>query len=219
MMRRRSLLLHALRPTTEEPLWQPHLTQGPARPAAHAAGQPDRGVAAAPLGDMAEQLSLPGFDATAPPVRPEAVSNRGGNLLGYALFLAIFPQPADARRIARAAADLRAEHGLSGTPLPPGWLHISLHAIAGFIDTISQSVADAAMAAATSVACSPLPIVFDRVLSFSDSNAFVLRRSGLNRQLNPLGCVRRTLALKGVALGARCELRFKVCLTAEDAHP
>ena len=124
---------------------------------------------------MPEQLSLPGLDATAPPFRPDAVPTRGGRLQGYTLFLAIVPQSEDADRLARAAADLRNQHELDGTPLSPGRLHITLHAIAGFIDTIPQAVVDAAIAASAGVVCPPLPIVFDHVLSFTDNNAFVLR--------------------------------------------
>jgi RNA 2',3'-cyclic 3'-phosphodiesterase len=124
---------------------------------------------------MPEQLSLPGLDATAPPFRPDAIRPQGRKLLGYTLFLAIFPSPDDAHRLALAAADLRSQHGLGGTVLPPERLHLSLHALAGFIDTIPQAVVDAAVAASASVACRPLPIVFDQVLSFTDSNAFVWR--------------------------------------------
>jgi 2'-5' RNA ligase len=87
--------------------------------------------------------------------------------LGYTLFLAIFPSSNDAHHLALAAADLRSRHWLGGTALPPGRLQLSLHALAGFIDTIPQAVLDAAIAASASVACPPLPIVFDQVLSFT----------------------------------------------------
>jgi RNA 2',3'-cyclic 3'-phosphodiesterase len=124
---------------------------------------------------MPEQLSLPGLDAAAALFRPEAIRTRGRRLLGYTLFLAIFPESEDAHRLARDAADLRSLHALGGTPLPPGRLHITLHTIEGVVDTIPQAVVDAAIAAAASVVCPPLPIVFDHVLSFVDSQAFVLR--------------------------------------------
>jgi 2'-5' RNA ligase len=124
---------------------------------------------------MPEQLSLPGLDATVPLFRPDAIPNRGGKLQGYTLFLAIFPQSEDAYRLAQAAADLRSRHALKGMRLRPERLHITLHAVAGFIDAIPQAVVDAAIAASSRVICPPLPIVFDHVLSFADSNAFVLR--------------------------------------------
>lgn len=81
----------------------------------------------------------------------------------------------DAHRLALAAADLRSQHGLGGTALPPARLHLSLHALAGFIDTIPPAVVDAAIVASASVACPQLPIVFDQVLSFTDSQAFAWR--------------------------------------------
>ena len=124
---------------------------------------------------MPKQLSLPGLDETAAPFRPDLIPSRGGKLKGYTLFLAIFPNPEDAHRLARVAADLHSQHALHGTPLAPGRLHITLHTIAGFIDTIPQATVDAAIAAATHVVCRRLPIVFDHVLSFTDSNAFVMR--------------------------------------------
>ena len=137
---------------------------------------PSRLPASRTVDAMPAQLSVPGLDTTALPFRPDAVSTRRGELLGYTLFLALLPQPEDALRITRAAADLRSRHGLVGPQLQPGRLHITLHAIAGFIDTtIPLDVVDATMAAAGRVVCPPLPIVFDRVLTFSDSNAFVLR--------------------------------------------
>jgi hypothetical protein len=111
---------------------------------------------------MSVQLSLPGLDATAPPFRPDAIRADGGKPLKYTLFLAIFPRPEDAYRIAQAAADLRSQHGLAGTQLSSGRLHITLHAIAAFIDTIPQAAVDAAIAAASRVVCPPLPVVFER---------------------------------------------------------
>ena len=126
---------------------------------------------------MPEQLSLLGFGATAAPFTPERMSDQGGKLLGHTLFLAIVPQSEDAQRVAAAAADLSTQHGLAGTQLPPRRLHITLHAIAAYrkTQTIPQLDVDAARAAAASVVCPPLPIVFDRALSFTESDAFVLR--------------------------------------------
>ena len=126
---------------------------------------------------MSEQLSLPGLDATAASFSPEAVPSQGGKRQAYTLFLAIFPQSHDAHRLAQASAALRSQHSLGGKPLSPGRLHITLHAIAHFNNTIPQAVVDAAIAASARVVCPPLPIVFDHVRSFTDSNAFVLRCS------------------------------------------
>jgi 2'-5' RNA ligase len=130
------------------------------------------------------QPSLPGFGQDRPPqFMPTAPatsagdpSHRRGSLLGYGLWMALFPSPEDARRIANPGAALRTQHGLTGAPLTPDRLHITLLALAGGVNPPQQIVVDAAMAAAAAiVACAPLTIAFDRVLTFAPSNAFVLR--------------------------------------------
>jgi len=124
---------------------------------------------------MPGQLSLPGLDAPVPLLRPDSISDPAGKLLGYTLFLGIFPEPGQARYIAHAADGLCHRQRLLGQRLTPARLHVTLHAIAHFSNTLSQTVIDAAKAAATSVSCPPLALVFDRALSFSHNDAFVLR--------------------------------------------
>ena len=124
---------------------------------------------------MPGQLSLPGLDAEVPLFRPDDISDPGGKLLGYTLFLAIFPGSQDAQLIARATGGLCRQHRLLSQWLTPKRLHISLHAIAHFSHTLPQTIIDAAKAAAASVSCPPLPLVFDSALSFSHNNTFVLR--------------------------------------------
>lgn len=142
---------------------------------------------------MPEQLSLPGLDATAPPFRPETISSRGGTLRGYTLFLAIFPDSDDALRLARAASDLRSQHELNGTLLLPARLHITLHTLARFVDTIPRAVVEAAIVASAGVVCSPFPIVFDHVSSFADNNAFAFRCNA--RSEAAIARLRQSLAL------------------------
>ena len=132
------------------------------------------------LDAMPDQMSLPGLDTAPALFQPEVIRSRPGPLLGYNLFLAIFPQHEDAQRVALVGAELRRRHGLQGQCLRTRHLHTTLHAVAGFKHTIPLPVIDAAMAAAAGVACPPLPIVFDRARSFSNNsnpgnNAFVLR--------------------------------------------
>lgn len=129
---------------------------------------------------MADQMSLLGLDAAPALLQPEVIRGRPGRLLGYNLFLAIFPPPEIAERVGLLGADLRRHHGLRGRCLRPQHLHMSLHAIAGFKHAIPVQVIDAARAAASGIACPPLPIAFDHACSFSnrgdpDNNAFVLR--------------------------------------------
>ena len=58
--------------------------------------------------------------------------------------------------------------------LVPARLHVTLHAVASFSALVPQVVIDAARAAARGVACAPLPVTFDRAMSFAGSKAFVL---------------------------------------------
>lgn len=124
---------------------------------------------------MPDQLSLPGLDTDERLFKPDVIPDPGGKLQRYTLFLAIFPGEEDSVRLAQAAAELRSLQALQGAPLSAGRLHITLHTLATFHHTIPQSTVDAAIAASASVVCAPLPIVFDHVLSFVKSNAFVLR--------------------------------------------
>ncbi len=124
---------------------------------------------------MHGQLSLPGLDADVPLFRPDDISDPGGKLRGYTLFLAIFPELEEAQHIARAADGPCHRHRLLGQRLTPERLHVTLHAIAHFSHTLPQTIVDAAKAASASVSCPPLALVFDRALSFSHNNAFVLR--------------------------------------------
>jgi len=124
---------------------------------------------------MPGQLSLPGLDAPVPLFRPDDISDPTGKLLGYTLFLAIFPEPDQAHYIAHAADGPCQRQRLLGHRLTPARLHVTLHALAHFSNTLPQNVIDAAKVAAASVNCPPLALVFDRALSFSHNDAFVLR--------------------------------------------
>lgn len=147
---------------------------------------------------MHDQMSLRGLDAAPTLFQPEILHGRPGQLLGYNLFLAIFPKPEDAQRFSLVGAALRTQHGLTGPCLRTDHLHMTLHAVAGYALTIPQQDIDAAKAAAASVVCRPLPIVFDSASSFinhgkPDNNAFVLQ-CGQRR--------RRSQAAAGVESGA-----------------
>ena len=129
---------------------------------------------------MPDQMSLPGLGAAPALFQPDVIRSRPGQLSGYNLFSAIFPQDEDAKRFGLVGAKLRAQHSLQGRCLQPQRLHTTLHAIAAFRDAVPQSCIDAAKAAAASVSCPPLSIVFNRAGSFSNNsnpedNAFVLR--------------------------------------------
>ena len=112
---------------------------------------------------MPGQSALPGFDdAPAPTDR---------------LFFALFPDAQAAGRIADCARQLRAEHGLHGTPLKTERFHITLHHLGDYAG-LDQGVVDMASRAAAAVRAAPFSVTFDRAASFSSSprnRPFVLR--------------------------------------------
>jgi 2'-5' RNA ligase len=112
---------------------------------------------------MPGQSSLPGFDdAPAPTDR---------------LFFALFPDVDAAERISRCARQLRAEHGLHGTPLKTERFHVTLHHLGDYAG-LPQGVIEMAGRAAAAVKAAPFPVSFDRAASFSSSprnRPFVLR--------------------------------------------
>lgn len=91
------------------------------------------------------------------------------------MLFSLFPQPEDAQRIAQLAIELRSQHGLAAKPLAAARLHISLHALASLAAVLPPAVLNATRAAAARVSSPPLPIVFEQVFSFEQSNAFALR--------------------------------------------
>jgi 2'-5' RNA ligase len=117
---------------------------------------------------MSTQMSLDGMDGPQALFHPEAIADPSGRLRGYTMFYAIVPDVEDAQRLALAAADLRAAHGLPGKGLPADKLHITLVDLGGFRHSLPQTQVDAAMAVAAQVNCPSLPIVFDRALSFGN---------------------------------------------------
>lgn len=114
---------------------------------------------------MPEQLDL------LVPEDPTPPTGRGP----LALFLALFPPPEAAARLAARADDLRTQHGLQGKRPHTTRLHVSLHGLGIFTDAVPQAEVDAAVAGAARVSAPPMHLVFDRALSFPGSDAFVLR--------------------------------------------
>lgn len=108
---------------------------------------------------------------------PDVLRPSRGEAQDYTLFLAVFPWPDDAQRLAEAANALRRQHGLTGQCLLSERLHITLHALANFRQRIPQEIVDAVRAAAARVSCAPLPIACNQAMSFSSGQAkpFVLR--------------------------------------------
>lgn len=174
---------------------------------------------------MTHQMSLLG-PAPAEPLFP-LDATPGRTAVGYSLFLAIVPEDDDARHIASVAADLYARHRLNGASVPPERLHITLHEVVCSRPLLQRDV-DAAVVAASSVACPPIPIVFEQAGSFrrgahADKSPVVLR--GDARGDAGIAGLRQSLA---VAL-RRAGLRVKPSSTPHmtlhygarfvDAHP
>ncbi len=150
---------------------------------------------------MPEQLSLPGLEATAEFFRPDIGQAQRGEPLVYKLFFGLFLPPGDAQRIAHEMDALRLQHGLIGARLAADRLHVTLHVVGDFRDTVPLAVVEAARAAAATVVGPPLRIVFDHVLSFRSNDAFVLRcDAGSDAAVARL---RQTLALALRRVGLR----------------
>ncbi len=142
--------------------------------------QPHRQMFASEPEDSVDQLSLLEQGPQPALFHPEAVQNPSGQLKGYNLFLAIFPQPELAHRVGLIAAELRQQHGMHGQRLQEQHLHMTLHAVAWFHEQIPLQQIEAAIAAAAGIRCPAFPITFDRAGSFYNrgnptNNAFVLR--------------------------------------------
>ena len=92
------------------------------------------------------------------------------------LFFAIFPDPATATSIAQQADALRAGHQLSGRPLAPERLHITLHHL-GDHAGLRRDIVAMASEAAEAITSTPFEVTFDRAASFHNggNNPFVLQ--------------------------------------------
>lgn len=108
------------------------------------------------------QLPLPGLDGSPCPAN--------------GLFFAVFLDPDATATFARLGRDLCGEHKLTGRPLAPGRLHVSLYGMGSYADLPPGLVA-AAREAGAAVAMRPFGVAFNRAMSFAGSRgnrAFVL---------------------------------------------
>jgi 2'-5' RNA ligase len=81
------------------------------------------------------------------------------------IFFAIRPTPEAAERISRLAAEFRKRYSLTGQPVAPEHLHISLNFVGQFAEPDRQ-VIDRAKAAVAEVAMPPFVVALDRVGSW-----------------------------------------------------
>ncbi|MFZ4289405.1 2'-5' RNA ligase family protein [Variovorax sp. HJSM1_2] len=122
----------------------------------------------------ADQFSLPGMDEDQPNCPLDHVTTTRGSANGYSLFFAIFPEQQDTSQLVAAAAKLQSQHGLKGRLQAAERLHISLYSVASFENELPQRVVDAAIRAAESVACSCIPIVWNRAAHYPHGDGFML---------------------------------------------
>jgi 2'-5' RNA ligase len=150
---------------------------------------------------LSAQLPLPGFDALARPFAADRARLPRAGDSRYSLFLAVVPRPDDSERLAKIGAALCRRHGFRAEPMPAERLHVTLHTLGDFHGWVPQEAVDAAMAAGSAIACPRLPVVFDRLLSFAGSGAFVLRcdgrsDAGVSRLREPLAAATRRFGLR-----------------------
>lgn len=144
---------------------------------------------------LGRQLSLPGFEPS-----PE---------LDF-LFFALFPSAEDALQAVRLRKRLLLDLGLTGQPIAPERLHVSLHAI-GAWHGLSRAAVRAASDVGASFSKPPFEIVFDRAMSFAANRAFVLRTGAdlaLRSFQHALG-----VELKKAGIGRRVTSRFTPHMT------
>lgn len=151
-----------------------------------------------------DQLNLLGLDTEPPPFQPDQ-PDTGDRAAGYSLFLAIVPGPEVEPLIAPRVVDLRRRHGLNGKIIGADRLHISLHGVAAFRDTLSRRILDAAMAASASVDWPSIPVVFDHAGSFPNAGMSGKRPFVLQCDAGSAAAIRRLRqslqqALRGVGL-------------------
>lgn len=136
------------------------------------------------------------------------------------LFFAVLPDDDAKARIAALAARLRREHALTGTPIAPGRLHVSLYGV-GSYGNPTPEVITAVEQAGTGVEASSFEVQFDRVLSFKRSSSLPLVLAGGNG-LAALTAFRRALGVEMTKVGMRHPVRssFTPHLTLlYDDHP
>lgn len=89
------------------------------------------------------------------------------------LFFSIFPDQAAAVRIANTAEHFRRTYGLKAAPLLTDRFHVTVQGLGNY-DGLPRSIIAKAIEAGAAVTSMPFEVAFDRVTSFSGSDALVL---------------------------------------------
>ncbi|OGA82808.1 MAG: 2'-5' RNA ligase [Burkholderiales bacterium GWA2_64_37] len=96
-----------------------------------------------------------------------------GELEPYSLFFSIFPPPDDAVEIFSFASSLLKAQGLTGKPLLPHRLHVTLHDLGNFAE-LPLDIVERAVRAGNALAGDAFEVVFDHALSYPSSGTYVL---------------------------------------------
>ena len=105
---------------------------------------------------------------------PEQLSFFGGGQLRR-LFFAIQPDGPASSRVAELTEQLRARGALSGKPVEPERLHVSLHHVGDFMDQMPRRLVADVSGAARTIAMEPFEVAFDR--AGGTKGPFILRAS------------------------------------------
>jgi len=167
---------------------------------------------------MTEQFSLPGFGEPLkkPLAQSKAKTGKSGEVLPYSLFFSIFPKADDAHAVAELTNTLRLRFGLTGKPLLPHRLHVTLHDLGDYAE-IPQDIVDAAIGAGDSLVADAFEVVFDCALSYPSSGTYVLSGAEGTRQLTAF---RELLGEAMQSQGLRVKRSFTPHMTLMyDRHP
>ncbi len=115
---------------------------------------------------MSDQQVLPGFEV-AKPTKPRRSMPR------FRLFFALFPEVGEAAKISALGMQLRTQNLLSGKPLAAHRLHVTLHDLGGY-EAVPDELVAAAIRVAATISVASFDVVFDQVMSFPGSGAYVL---------------------------------------------
>jgi RNA 2',3'-cyclic 3'-phosphodiesterase len=169
---------------------------------------------------MSEQFSFPGFGDLPGPVpankaKDKASAKASDALDAYSLFFSLFPTPSDAVEITRFASALLQAKGLTGKPLLPHRLHVTLHDLGNFAE-LPQDLVDSALKAGGALASDAFDVAFDRALSYPSSGTYVLSGGEGARELTAF---RQELGEAMASQGLRVKRNFTPHMTlVYDRH-
>jgi len=129
---------------------------------------------------MFDQMSM--FDTlppvpTSPPTAAAPVPD-GAPLFPHTLFFAAVTDIEGTAALHEHGARIHGDLGIGGKLLEPGRLHVSLHAVGGYLDVRPDADIARWCRAGAAVSCAPFEVVFDQVATFGgEGNPLVFKSS------------------------------------------